>query len=207
MELYTNSQPILIGEHVTSLFNHMFDNIETNNKNIFEKIYDDVIHPNIYIFAIIAMIVCFLMYRYFKHTKPRNELYDNTTINNPNKTWLSEDDQYIRGVRVFGGMDHPKERIARPTFNPSIPISKQQSYVNYLPDEIPVDVNGQLKNNILPMEYIAPQNNSNNIQYGGPIYKSGENGLSDDIYRDFVDSNKQNLMEFDDLLQQKTIVS
>jgi hypothetical protein len=100
-------------------------------------------------------------------------------------------------------MDAPNERIARPILNPSIPISQQHSYVNYLPDEIPVNVNGVMVNNIAQMDYTAPNYNRNTNQYSGPYYSSMNNNVSDDAMRDFRNSNKQNLMEYDDLLDQK----
>lgn len=205
MELYTNSQPILIGERVTNLFNSMLENIKMENRSIFGKFYDDYVCPNISIIIVIILFIWFLMYMRKRKSK-MTENYNNIINKSIDPIMVSENDQYVRGLRVFGGIDHPKERIARPTFNPSIPVSRQHSYVNYLPDEIPVDINGQLQNNVIPMEYIAPNNNTNNFQYGGPIYRLSDRNTSNDMHNNFVDANKQNLMEFDDLLQQRTDV-
>ena len=201
MELFTNSQPLLITEHVSLLFNKMLDDATNNNKSFLRKLYDNVIYPNIYFCIMIAIIFCILVYMYHNNRKTKKILRERlTNINNDYDA--TENVQYIRGRRPFGGMDAPNERIARPILNPSIPISQQHSYVNYLPDEIPVNVNGVMVNNIAQMDYTAPNSNRNTNQYSGPYYSS-MNNVSDDSMRDFRNSNKQNLMEYDDLLDQK----
>lgn len=199
MELYTNSHPILISDTVINSFNKMVEDIAKENSSIFTKIYENVIYPNLAVFIIIAFIIIFLLYRYFTH-KNKKEPFNKT---HERKTEPTNTSEYARGVRTFGGMDSPMERIARPTFNPSIPIHQQQTYVNYLPDEIPVRVNGKLVDNVHEYPYDAPNDHPNVIQYTGPFYRASENGMSDDMYTDFVESNKQNLMEFDDLIQSK----
>jgi len=116
--------------------------------------------------------------------------------------------QYNRtGLKTFGGMDHPKERIARPVFNPSIPVSKQQSYVRYLPDEIPVVRNGKFVDNVQELPYDAPPNNPNQFQYSGPFYNVSANGTSDDMYGGFIKLNETNLENLNDIYEQKILPS
>jgi hypothetical protein len=186
----------------------MITDVTNNNKPFLRKLYDNVIYPNIYIVIVIAIIIGVLVYRYYQHKKekPSNETKSASKEQLTNvDIEETEDAQYTRGLRPFGGMDDPNERIARPTLNPSIPISRQRSYVNYLPDEIPVIKNGMYQNNVKNMNYLAPNYNPNNYQYSGTYYNTANNNLSDDVYNDFYESSKQNLMEYDDLLGQSMV--
>jgi hypothetical protein len=195
MELYTNSLPILISERVTTTYSKLMEDMSKQNLGIFQKLYENIIQPNLGLSILVSLILIFLIWRYISFRNNKKEQFQRklgTTLKG-----------YPNRVRYFSGMDSPNERIARPTFNPSIPIQKQQSYVNYLPDTIPVNHNGKFVNNVQEMQYTAPANNANTFQYTGPFYDTGENGVSDDMYDGFVEYNKQNLLEFDDILSEK----
>lgn len=208
MELFTNSRPSLITDNVSIVFNKMIADVANSNKPFLKKLYDNVIYPNIYIVIVIVIIIGLLVFRYYQHKKDK----PNDKSKNISKEPLTnidieetENAQYVRGLRPFGGMDDPNERISRPIFNPSIPISQQRSYVNYLPDEIPVIKNGMYQNNVKNMNYSVPNYNPNNYQYSGTYYNTANSNLSDDVYNDFYESSKQNLMEYDDLLGQNIV--
>lgn len=204
MELYTNSRPILVSERVTSSYNKMITDMTIQNTNIFRKLFDNIIYPNLGLCILILSILVFLIWRYWNVRSKKEKFQKNQIdVNIRNPTYVSENTQYNPSIQYFGGMDHPQERIARPVFNPSVPIDKQQSYVNYLPDTIPVINDGQYVNNVQEMPYTSPPDNLNSFQYTGPCYRAGENGVSDDMYNGFVDYNKQNLSDYDDILGEK----
>ena len=237
MELYTNSRPSLINENIVMAFDKIINDISNENTGSFKKIYEKIIKPNWVMFAFIFIVGAVLFYRYYvygrkeKFNKKKitevevdarieDELQKMTEFNkinaekltNPKLVALNNNPEYMRELHNFGGMDDPRERIARPTFNPNIPINQQESYVDYMPDRVPVRVNGKLTGNINArrLPYDAPQDNPNNFQYSGPYYRGGNgsgngnhNNLSDDGYAGFVDANSQNLMEFDDLINSK----
>lgn len=196
MDLYTSSHPSLVSDRVIGSFNKLLEDARNKNIGFFQKIYDKIIYPNLGIFIVLLLIVVFLIYRYMTINKNKEnfdkDLQDTGSI------------PYHGRIKLFDpDMDRPDERIARPTFNPSFPIEKQRSYVNYLPDEVPVDVNGQLIDNVKEQDYSAPEEWHNSFQYSGPYYKLGENGFSDDMYEDFAKYNRKNLNDFDAILQDK----
>jgi len=189
MELYTGSHPVLVSDIVASSYNKLVTEMTKQNRSIWDKIYDDIIYPNIGLFIIVVCVAIFLLWRYIVHSRKEKFVQDKT--------------EYQPNVRMFGGEDASDERIARPIFNPSIPIQKQESYVKYLPDEIPVNQNGEWVDNVQDMPYNAPSFNPNSYQFTGPYYHASENGLSDDGYSEFVNYNKQNLVDYDNIIGDK----
>lgn len=200
MELYTNSHPILVSDNIVSTYTKLIDNVTKQNTNIFSKIYENYIVPNWGVCIVIVLICVFLLWRYIKY-RNRERFNDNNTNTKANATKTQYPTIATGNPFADISMDF-NERIARPTFNPSIPVNKQQSYVNYLPDTVPILDDGQFVTNINNMPYTAP-NNFNSFQYTGPFYRMGDNGISDEMYNGFVERNKQNLMEYDDLLGDK----
>lgn len=195
MELYTNSRPSLVSERVSSAYNKMINEITAQNTSVMSKLYDNYIHPNLGVFILIAIIVIILGLRYFYVRGNKETFQKNHNIVNAQPQ--------LDNCTYFGGMDDPLERVARPTFNPSIPICEQRSYVNYLPDTIPVNVNGNYVTNVANSNYVVPQHTTNNFQYAGPYCNTHEQNISDDMYKNFVDYNKQNLNEYNDILGEK----
>lgn len=199
MELYTDSRPSLISERVAHTFDKMISDLKMQNRNVITRLYEDIICPNIGLTIAIVIILIFLIYRYY-HNKHKSENF-NYIMSSNGKHQLGIMNANERNK--FGGMDDFNERIARPTFNPSIPVSNQQSYVNYMPDQIPLLLNGELINNEQSNNYNVPMNDVNRYQYTGPFYRSGENGLSDDAYKEFVEYSNNNLNDYNEILQQK----
>lgn len=191
MEYYTQTQPTLISDKTANYFNQTIYKLNTSNQSIFRKIFDNIIYPNLGSIILLLAILIFLYYRY----RSNNE--------------------------HFGGMDSPKERIARPTLNPYYPVSEQKSYVNYTPDQIPVYIDGNLVNNIqyedgqydtVKLQPHPPTSDNvlasepeagEQVQYAGPYYHGLSNDVSDDMNLNFVKASQENLNEFDTLLKHK----
>lgn len=202
MEPYTNSHPNLINELTLRKFNSMFDELEQKNKSIWNKIYDTIIYPYLGVFIILLIIGILIIIQYFKTRTSKKQGQQQSP-----KEPFDEIPEYVGGLRNFDGMNNPNERIARPTFNPSIPISEQESYVNYLPDEVPIIKNGRLVDNVKQMPYNAPKYHPNTYQYLGPYYRvPNKSDLSDDMFSGFIDLGQKNLDDYDEILGNKISV-
>lgn len=187
MEYFTRTHPVLISDKLSSTLEHTIEEIKKNNPSISHKFYENIILPNKGVFIVLLIIAGLLLYRYFK----RQENFEDK----PNPDYAN--------YTNFSGMDAPNERIARPTFNPNYPVAEQTSYVNYLPDHVPVNVDGSWKNNVQPQSYIAPPLHDD-LQYSGPYYHGTSTIVSDDGYQEFAQANATNLDQFDELMRQKT---
>lgn len=199
MEFFTDSSPALISDKVAESFNKMIEDVKYKNAGFFVKLYDNVIYPNLGIFIVIAFIIIFLLYRYFTNKKkPINK-----KKSQPKETFNPESLQFVRGMNTFGGMDGPEEKMIRPFFNPSIPISKQESYVNYKPDEVMVNVNGTMKNNVKYFPFDTPTVTPKEIQYGGPYYRGTGPNNSDELVGDFIDLNEKNILDYNYMVENK----
>lgn len=195
MDFYSRTPPNLVSDKTLNMFNQALDKIAKENQSIFRRFYDNIIYPNLGLCILLVIIVIFLLYRYYKYHHEH-----------------------------FGGMDSPNERIARPTLNPYYPVNEQNSYVNYLPDQIPVFVDGKLTNNIQYKEgqydtvnlsphypyadnsVIPTEPETSSIQYAGPYYHGLSNDVSDDMHLDFVKAGQENLNQFDKILKQKVLM-
>ena len=196
MDFFTNTKPILISDKISESFNKMILDASSVNNGILYKIYENVIYPNLGVFIVILLILLFLLYRYFTYRKdPRNEITENFNVNDNTNSVGNK-------ITIFDDYDSPNEKVARPIFNPSIPVSRQKSYVRYLPDEM----NPNEINNPNNKTFEVPKNYKNEFQYTGPFYKMAENGLSDDMYKEFVSQNKQNMQDLDMEILQKSFV-
>lgn len=191
MEYFTRTQPVLISDKLSSTLEHTIEEIRKNNPSLSHNFYKNIILPNKGVFIVLLIIAIILLYRYFK----RQENQENFEQDKPNP--------YYANYTNFSGMDSPYERIARPTFNPSYPIAEQTSYVNYLPDHVPVNSNGLWKNNVQKQSYIAPPLHDD-CQYSGPYYRGTSTIVSDDGYQEFAQANATNLDQFDELIRQNT---
>lgn len=179
MDFFTGTHPVLLSEKTIERYNKLIEEINGSNTSFLKKIFNSVIYPNLGLIIVIIIIISFLYYRY--RTKKE----------------------------TFGGMDMPNERIVRPTFNPYYPTGTQNSHVNYLPNEIPFNVNGKLVNNT-KQDYdpgVIYMNNWKEMEnmptYTGPFYSGTSQNMSDDLYKDMIDTNTKNLFEFDDLVGEK----
>lgn len=109
-----NAHPILIGERVLTAYERVVG--KTTTKSVLDNLCSEYIYPNTGILLFITIIGVILFWRYMYNKKNDREKFLN---NNP-----FFDDKVIS----------PYKKMARPLFNPSKPVSEQNSYVNYLPD-------------------------------------------------------------------------
>lgn len=202
MSYFTNSRPSLISDQMRITLEQNMEKARKQGMTWTQRFYENVIMENkLFCFIIIALI-CFLIYLYVKKNI-WNEPFMNT-VRAPYPNNNSYADQYVQPHSLqFGGMDSPNERIARPTFNPYYSVDTQQSYVNYLPDQVPVISNGKMIDNVEDMPYTAPVQHDT-YQYSGPYYRNDNNIVSDDLYQGFSQANINNLDQFDELIRQKT---
>lgn len=124
------------------------------------------------IITLLIIIICYFIYKKYNAITNENFIYEYKNENINNKYQLIPDNS----------MDTP---YIRPTMNPSYPISQQQNYVRYLPNEYPYEgldgvlhdySNKQLKNgSVLTDQGIQDINYTYTPiiqeQYKGPIYK------------------------------------
>jgi hypothetical protein len=211
MEYFTNSKPTLISDKTVTMYKKMIDDITYENSSIFKKIYDKIIYPNLGLFIIIIIIVVVLIYMYKRHRENFSNNHNNHNNHNRHSKMLIDP----MDENKFMAIDHPRERIARPTFNPYYPVAQQVSHVNYLPDQIPVQLNGGFINNTGntdydPTAYYANEyeKNENNPIYSGPFYSGSSinGGVSDDSYKNFVSANANTLDEYNTIIGDKQII-
>lgn len=168
--------------------------------------YNEYIHQNILLLILLFIFILFLVYRYYMKEEI-NELdnYANTPkLNNnddhssvigikdvddptPPNVIIDDDldddiDDLEDGITRDGYIvtgDHSQDIQRRPTFNPHYPVSQQTSYVNYLPNEVPLNVqnkyaiqNGQNLNEKVKYKY--PYNDNNEYSYYSGAYNTYE---------------------------------
>jgi hypothetical protein len=187
-DIFTNSNPNLINR---SSNNKLIDLININTKrNLFDDIINFIFNNKLLIIVIIVIIIILIWrYKYVNKNKLENFLYD-------------EGYEKDKNGNVIYTYDEMGNIIARPVFNPNIPINSQHPYIKYLPDEHGV-------NNLNSIDYINTSNiknaydvedNDGNI-FTGPFYKNS-NPLSissDDSNNDFRLANQNNLVDYEQL--------
>lgn len=199
MELFTNSHPSLITNEVTSKIDTIITDISKGGSSIFRTMYDKIIYPNLTLIILIIILIIFLIYCYYSEKNMANE---------PNKNIKNEQYENVnrrdRADTLFDGKYNQSEQFIRPVFNPTKSINEQESYVQYLPDDLPINIDDQIVRVHDDRQYSPPPNDYRNpIEYKGPQYAYGKMGVSDESNRKFVGAAEQNLFEFDDLLGDK----
>lgn len=210
MEYFTQSRPNLISDKLSGTLEHTLDELRKKNPSVSHHFYENIFLPNKNVFIAIFIIGCILLYLYCTRREKFAQINSNTqiieaTLSSPNNlTSGSIINPNFGNYSTFSGMDDPNSRFARPTFNPYYPVSQQTSYVNYLPDHVPVNNEGMWKNNVSTESYIAPPLHQE-IQYSGPFYRGNNTVVSDDGYQSFAQLNNDNLNQFDELIRQKQL--
>lgn len=178
MDFYSNTTPNLLSDRIKNSI-HDLSNIAKGGGDMFKKIYDKYVQPNILLIIFIILIVVFLYYRY--NSKNNNEQFDKKIAFN-----------------------NDEKEMIRPIFNPYKPTSLQTSYVNYLPAQIPVKVDDQFINDADDDIPINPKYTDSYIYDKGPQYRTaGEDNagvLSDDGIIDFVNMNRENVGIYDNIM-------
>lgn len=143
MEFYSGIKPNLINNDILE----SIEKITINRDSQFggESFYESTIKPNMFAFILVGLFILFLVYKYYdKQNTPHNYDFD------LEEDEIEEFDEDIEGA--FGSMDgsgdtgiviQPESvQFLRQTFNPSQTVHTQTSNINYLPDNVPVQING-----------------------------------------------------------------
>jgi hypothetical protein len=205
MEYFSRSRPVLVTNEMQHYFKRELEKAQELSMTWYKRFYDNFVAENKLLCFLILVLICVLIYLYLKKNVWK-ETYANV-VKAPYPVNNTFTDDYVQPHSLqFGGFDGLNEKIARPTFNPYYPVNTQESYVNYLPEQIPVISNGTMIDNVKTMPYNAPklQPSQTDIQYSGPYYRDDNVVVSDDLYQDFAQANVNNLDQFDELLRQKT---
>lgn len=168
MDFYSGTIPNLISDRIKNSMDGL-SHVTGGSNDMFKKVYDDYIKPNLFLLILICIIGLFLYYRYTS----KQESFD-------------------------------EKLMDRPIFNPRVPVSRQKSYVNYLPDQVPVRSKGELVNNVGSDIVIDPEYTPNHSQFTGPTYRTTGDIVSDDTIIDFVLMNQQNVTDFNSMVDQRT---
>jgi hypothetical protein len=138
--------------------------------------YKSYIAPNLFTIFIFLLIILFLVYKFFTKKKEHfeEEIYDTTNLkgntyddiqddisDTPNNivpiiSTKAEEEKVLTNMKkntnkqintnVNTNLNKVFDEPFRPTFNPYYPTDFQTSYVNYLPNELYFDVNGEYIN-------------------------------------------------------------
>lgn len=202
MEYFSRSRPVLVTNEMENYFKRELDKAHKLSMTWYTRFYNNFVVENKLLCFLLLVLICVLVYLYLKKNVWK-EPYANV-VKAPYPANNTFTDDYVQPHSLqFGGMDGVNEVVARPSFNPYYPVSTQESYVNYLPDQIPVISNGQMIDNVKSMPYNSPKMQTEH-QYSGPYYRDDNVVVSDDLYQDFAQANVNNLDQFDELLRQKT---
>jgi len=133
MDYYSKSKPNLVGAKIQKTVYKIMKK-KTNNSTISDKVsnmitsfYSDVIKPNKVITIVIVIIIACLIYRWNQKKDRKEQFTDEeqkiiNEITNKQTAHLRNNEQY--------------------SFNPSYPISSQQTKVNYPADPLPINLPG-----------------------------------------------------------------
>lgn len=142
-DLYSGNAPDLISKKVIKDFHLMYNSRKTLNvipENGVSSFYSEYIQPNLILLILLFIFILFLVCRYtlkddmIAYEKMFNVGAGNNVLYKANPA----------SVMAFKNDDEKKVYNSSnnniPTFNPYYPISKQNSLVNYLPDNIPLKI-------------------------------------------------------------------
>ncbi len=214
----------VLGEDVKKTINNLFHNKAINQSSIkysspnvyFQYIYNEYISPNLALIVVLLAIIFVLGYRY--QNKLQTEKFnpndnDNDNDNRKHKQpvgnleYKNYDQDYTQDYTQDYNQHYPEvpeSSFGRPTFNPTVPVSKQISYTMYPPNSHTEDLPAQYFPHSYP-NYGAKQ--SLGPEYNGIEYRSGNdpqygiNSSLDDFSNWMVQNNRNNLFN----TQQNTI--
>lgn len=123
---FIDTQPSLISNNTLNQLNEL---IHVKSLTLSEKIIQ-LLKTYWYIVVICIILLIIFIWRYKKIKKNKEKFF-------------------------YDDLDKLNENIAIPTFNPYLPIEKQNSYVRYLPNE---SFKGAINNNINNIDYVNTNN-------------------------------------------------
>lgn len=177
MSYFTKSQPNLLGNDALNEINNIIKidptiNPTPNITDGLSSFYNDFIVPNFFFIFITIIFFIFLYFKYLnKHYKENKENKNNK--DNIKNIITNNDDEYDNYNRY-------DNFIA--SFNPSVPVSNQNSYTNYL-DDPNNKQNRQITFN-KPVYAIPVENDINNT---GNIYTGIYNTYNNSMDQNYLD--------------------
>ena len=196
MDFFSRSKPNLIGNNTLyEIHNIIGGNNELSpvkevkimNEGL-SDFYSNYIEPNLF-FIIIAFV--FLFFLYWKYESKQAEDYENMTYQKEKEKSKKRIKKYKKMEKKLSDNVKTVNRNFVANFNPSIPVSAQNSYTNYLPNTESVIVDGQKINyrnyyNEQEPDYIYPPIIKNKLDRGDTY-----SGLFNE-YNNYQDQNYPN---------------
>ncbi len=210
MEFFSGSKPNLISNNTLDQINNLIGSSKIEEpKDI--KINDGVsnfylnyIQPNLFF---IFLAILFLLFLYWKYETKKSENYKTTKKSKKNKKIHKKldnvfIDELINTIESNSQNNDDNNNFVA-NFNPSMPISVQQNYTNYMDNQVPIAVNGnkttyqQFYNNLEP-EYNYMPNIENRINRADTYANLYNN------YNNYQDQNYQNPFGWEQNFNQST---
>lgn len=173
-DYFSNTKPNIINQNIENNFENLLKN--TSNKSYdtvdyLSVFYEDFIKPNLFMLIMLLLIALFLLYKYLEK-KEKKENFEENKKEDPVeeiKRSVKESTEMPSNILIPQLYKQDDYKSFRPTFNPSLPIDRQQSFTNYLPDNIPVKLNNEFINHnqinspkVVRKEYIPFLHNPEN---------------------------------------------
>jgi len=167
MDFFSGSKPNLISNNTLNELQGLMGNQETNFKEVkmnegISDFYKNYIEPNLFFIILAVFFLLFLYWRYeSKNSEPycdvksknetKKEKDKNKEEKDKNKEKKSNKLDKIIINDLIDKIDDDSNNNANnnennnfvANFNPSVPVSAQQSYTNFMDDHVPLNVNGQ----------------------------------------------------------------
>ena len=160
MDFFSGSKPNLISNNTLNELQNLMGYQETTIKDVkmnegISDFYRNYIEPNLF-FIILAFF--FLLFLYWRYESKNNEPYADTNKNDKKdkkeKKERKEKSNKLEKIVMEDLIDKIEEDNCDKNlrdddskfvanFNPSVPVSVQQSYTNYMDDHVPLNVDGK----------------------------------------------------------------
>jgi hypothetical protein len=142
MEFYSGIKPNLINNDILESIEKITNFKDKDTQFGGESFYESTIKPNMFAFILVGLFILFLAYKYYEKKNSSNDYEEEDEIED-----FDEDIDNVFGSN--NGSDESEiviqpesVQFLRQTFNPSQTIHTQTSNINYLPDNVPVQING-----------------------------------------------------------------
>jgi hypothetical protein len=126
MDFFSGSQPQLIGDNSLKTLENALNQPNSGSSiglgGGISSFYKDCIEPNLFVIALLLIFCLFLYYKYITKDKKKKVVEG------------FEADEVDKLAKQF-----VQKRYA-PVMNPYVPLTNQNSYVNYMPNHIPINI-------------------------------------------------------------------
>jgi hypothetical protein len=239
-DYFSGYEPDLVNKKVMKNFKFVINNayksspIVPENTPVYDHwcfFYSEYIQPNNILILLLFIFVLFLLYRYimkddFIEYENKNETMSNIVIGDHVLRKHFDETNNVTNIDYDNQPSNISDQSCDynitnnvPTFNPYYPTNEQTSYVNYLPNNVPLNINGKYKTyyDVNPRKKYRKLKkinddsdyNDNNIEYTGTYntYNNSQdpalpnsigliadyNTTTDNAVRSMTDANRRNL--------------